>query len=656
MDTNLTLSAQILTLAPNLQHSESINGLLVVKNVSAKTYLKITTAQWRILRLFAEPHSVPAVLAQALDERLCLPLNEFFELILKAVRQHILLEPGIEPELVQAFDWRLGVRPKAVAKPLAAIFFAGIMLTLFYRLQPDAPPGLPLTFQDVGAGLLVVCVALSFSAFLAACMVRGAGGEVYRPRWQWLRLPPYFEVDTTDAVMLSTLDQQAVAMARPAVLAAAAGLVTWLHPGWSCFPLIALAVTLRPILGGRFAALVRLGRKGSLSDSEHAYIFPPNNRPQTRWRLLRRSLRHPDTWSLISYSVAWTLAVIYVGSRVTNMPLWLFTSWEYESVRLAAGVGGSLLALGVGYALWEFYHFARERARARRDTYRLWKMRWFTAKKLVLLEGNRLKAVTESPLFRTLQPPERQQLARLMHTSRHGPWSALPTHGPVPTQVSLIVSGTVGLYRKLPSGRASRVQILSEGDVIGLHDLADPKQPGYVVRSLTPVTLLTLDRTQVEAIAIPRIPRTTLTNTILKLPFLRRISLCQNWHFQAIERFAHLSTITDYPATSVIFPENEFNENFFIIFEQDALVTRNTRRLAVIHAGDFFGEIGLLQNSASNAQVSAKQDMRCLSISRVEFLRFVTHNHTVALELERVSSKRLGRPIFPLKKGNFRST
>ena len=35
MDTNLTLSAQILTLAPNLQHSEAINGLLVVKNVSA---------------------------------------------------------------------------------------------------------------------------------------------------------------------------------------------------------------------------------------------------------------------------------------------------------------------------------------------------------------------------------------------------------------------------------------------------------------------------------------------------------------------------------------------------------------------------------------------------------------------------------------------
>lgn len=650
MDTNLTLSAQILTLAPNLQHSEAINGLLVVKNVSAKTYLKITTAQWRILRLFAEPHSVPAVLAQALDERLCLPLNEFFELILKAVRAHILLEPGVEPEMMQAYNWRPGVRPKAVARPLAAIFLAGIVLTLVYR------PGLPLTVRDVGYGLLVLSVALTFSAFLMGCMVRGAGGEVYRPRWQWLRLPPYFELDTSDSVMLSTQDQQAVAMARPAVIAAAAGLTAWLHPEWSCFSLLGLAVCLRPILGGRFAALVRLGRKGSLSDSEHAYIFPPNNRPHTRWRLLRRALRHPDTWALITYGVAWTLAVVYMGARVTKTPPWPLATLEDNSVRVAIGIGVSLLALGAGYGIWEFFHFARERARARRHTFGLWQTRWFTAKHLVLAEGNRLKAVTESPLFRTLQPPERQQLARLMHTSRHSPWSALPTHGPIPTQVSLIVSGTVGLYRKLPSGRSSRVQVLSEGDVIGLHDLADPKQPSYVVRTLTPVTLLTLDRSAVEAIAIPRIARTTLTDTILKLPFLRRISLCQNWHFQAIERFAHLSSITDYAAGGVIFPENEFNENFFIIFEQDAIVSRNGRRLATIHAGDFFGEIGLLQNSASNAQVSAKQDMRCLSISRVEFLRFVTHNHTVALELERVSSKRLGRPIFPLRKGNFRST
>jgi len=32
----------------------------------------------------------------------------------------------------------------------------------------------------------------------------------------------------------------------------------------------------------------------------------------------------------------------------------------------------------------------------------------------------------------------------------------------------------------------------------------------------------------------------------------------------------------------------------------------------------------------------------------------VAHNHTVALELERVSTRRLRRPIFPLSTGNFK--
>jgi CRP-like cAMP-binding protein len=84
-------------------------------------------------------------------------------------------------------------------------------------------------------------------------------------------------------------------------------------------------------------------------------------------------------------------------------------------------------------------------------------------------------------------------------------------------------------------------------------------------------------------------------------------------------------------------------------------VSRERRLLSTIHAGEFFGEIGLMQNSSSNATVAAHNGTRCLSIPRNELLRFVTHNYTVALELERVSSKRLGRPIFPLRPGDFRS-
>jgi hypothetical protein len=95
MDLNLILSAQTLQLAPQLNKSEAINGLLVIKNIPAKTYLRVTPGQWLVLQQFREARTVPAVLDFAIRERICPPLGEFFELILKALEANILLEPGI---------------------------------------------------------------------------------------------------------------------------------------------------------------------------------------------------------------------------------------------------------------------------------------------------------------------------------------------------------------------------------------------------------------------------------------------------------------------------------------------------------------------------------------------------------------------------------
>jgi len=103
------------------------------------------------------------------------------------------------------------------------------------------------------------------------------------------------------------------------------------------------------------------------------------------------------------------------------------------------------------------------------------------------------------------------------------------------------VSGKVSLRRNLQSGRTAQVQILSEGDVIGLHDLADPKNPGYRLRSMTPVVVLTLERSAIERLITTSVPQATLVDAVLKRPFLRRISLCRNWHLQAVNRFARLS-------------------------------------------------------------------------------------------------------------------
>ncbi len=650
MDLNLILSAQTLCLPPQFQLSKLINGLLVIKNIPAKTYLRVTPEQWRILKQFEKPRTVPTVLSEAIQERQCLPLGEFFELILKALRAHILLEPGSEPEPIPAHDWHWTVRPQVLARPLMIAFGVGLALTLVFR------PQLPATVVDFVAGLVLLSAALSAGAFLAACIVRGAGGEVYRPRWRWAALPPCFNADRSDTIMLSKNSQFAAGLARPAVLAMVAGILAWCHPAWAFLPILGLLFTVRPFCRGRFSTLMHVGRKRGPSDAEQSFVFPFNRRPKARGRLLGRALLQQTTWVRVSYGVIWTLAIMNWCARFTDMPPWSLAVWHVISVQVALGVGLSLLALASGYAAWELYHFVRERAQARRNTLGQWRARWFGGGKLVLDQSSRAKAVAASPLFAVLPPPDRQELSRAMVVTRRGPWKWLAEYSSVSTHVSLIVSGKVSVRRELSTGRTVEVQVLSEGDVIGLHDLADLEHPDYRLRSLTPLTLLTVERATAEKIIRPRISPTMLTDVLLKLPFLRRISLCQNWHLQAIEHFARLSKITGHLAGASIFNEGHAVHDFMIIFQGDAQVTRKTRRLMSLRAGGFFGEIGLMQNSNPTATVTAGDDTRCLSIPRREFMRFVTHNHTVALELEQVSSERLGHPLFPLQQGDFRTT
>jgi CRP-like cAMP-binding protein len=649
MDINLILSAQTLSLAPQLQCSDRINGLLVVKNVPLKTYLRVTPEQWLILQQFKKPQTVPTVLGNAIRERQCLPLDEFYELVLKALRANILQEPGAVPPPVKAYEWPWLLRPKILARPIAILFCVGLAMSLLFR------PSLPTSPVDWAAGLVLLSASLSFGTFLKASLIRGAGGEVYRPRWRWLAPPPYFTADMQDAIMFSNEDRMTIGFTGPAVLATAAGIAAWHRPGLAFFSLIGLIVSLRPIFGGRFAGLIHVGEKRSLSDAEHSHIFPPNRSPDGRLKMLGRAVSQPTTWVRMAYGIFWTLAALYWGARLGEMPPWTLTFWQHNGIRVAAGIFGSLVALGAGYLAWEIFYFARERARARRDTLRLWHRRWFGSRKIPLDESNRVKLVSSAPVVSALPPPQRQELARAMDVRRHGFWTALPEYGDTPTLVSLIVSGKVSVRREMPSGRTVPIQVLSEGDIIGLHDLADPKFPKYRFRTQTPVTLLTIDRETAERLIVRRVPQSMFADMVLKAPFLRRIPLCQNWHRQAIDRFARLSSVTSYDPDATILNEGQTVEIFFVIFQGDAKVSRDGRVVATIRAGEFFGEIGLLQNSSPNASVTAHNNTRCLSIPRMELLRFVTHNYTVALELERVSSKRLGRPIFPLRAGDFRT-
>ena len=104
---------------------------------------------------------------------------------------------------------------------------------------------------------------------------------------------------------------------------------------------------------------------------------------------------------------------------------------------------------------------------------------------------------------------------------------------------------------------------------------------------------------------------------------------------------------------SHVLTEGHESQGLFFIYEGEAQLVRGNRRISRLGYGGFIGEIGLLQNSASTASIIANGPLSCLAIDKMVFSRFLTQNYEVALEVERLSSQRLGKPVFPLKATSF---
>lgn len=90
-----------------------------------------------------------------------------------------------------------------------------------------------------------------------------------------------------------------------------------------------------------------------------------------------------------------------------------------------------------------------------------------------------------------------------------------------------------------------------------------------------------------------------------------------------IERIASLTTQIDVEAGRVLCAEGKAGEEFFVIAEGEASVSRGGEEIARLGAGGFFGEMALLDGGARVATVTAVTPMKLLVLNRGEFRSLV---------------------------------
>jgi CRP-like cAMP-binding protein len=92
---------------------------------------------------------------------------------------------------------------------------------------------------------------------------------------------------------------------------------------------------------------------------------------------------------------------------------------------------------------------------------------------------------------------------------------------------------------------------------------------------------------------------------------------------------------------AVLAREGDAGLGFFLILDGTANVSVGGRSRTSLKAGDFFGEISLLDGGPRTATVTAATDMKLLGLTQPTFKRFVEQDPKIAAKMLKVMAQRL---------------
>src|SRR4051794_4067509 len=126
-----------------------------------------------------------------------------------------------------------------------------------------------------------------------------------------------------------------------------------------------------------------------------------------------------------------------------------------------------------------------------------------------------------------------------------------------------------------------------------------------------------------------------------KVDALARAPLFEGFSRKELGQLAQVSEDMEVDAGKVLCKEGESGEEFFVIVEGEAEVTKNGEMLAVRQGGEFFGEIALIQDSPRMATVTAKTPLRFFVLTRPAFRHLIRDNPDVENKVLQALARRL---------------
>tara|TARA_S200000501_G_C20867954_1_gene762846 strand:- start:3323 stop:3997 length:675 start_codon:yes stop_codon:yes gene_type:complete len=113
-----------------------------------------------------------------------------------------------------------------------------------------------------------------------------------------------------------------------------------------------------------------------------------------------------------------------------------------------------------------------------------------------------------------------------------------------------------------------------------------------------------------------------------------------------LERIENVMSIKTYPKNSMIVLEEEFGDTVYIVRSGTIKITRLNDEgkeviLALMGAGEFFGELAALDGEARSANALAQEECELYLLHRSDFIDLLKHNTKISFKLLSELAKRI---------------
>jgi len=125
------------------------------------------------------------------------------------------------------------------------------------------------------------------------------------------------------------------------------------------------------------------------------------------------------------------------------------------------------------------------------------------------------------------------------------------------------------------------------------------------------------------------------------IELLRQVPLFQSLDKKHLEQLSRSFRDRTFSAGSTVTTEGEHGVGFFVIESGQATVSVAGESRRSLGAGDYFGEMALIDDSPRSATIVADTSLRCWGLTAWEFRPLVESNAAIAWSMLQTLAKRL---------------